>query len=62
MSDPKRLFPMDDELGGLLDEPITPAILVGSAVVVVAVALVTSARVAAPVPVTTVVDPMDAPA
>ena len=46
----------------LLDEPITPAILVGSAVVVVAVALVTSARVPAPVRVTTVVDPMDAPA
>ena len=48
----------------LLDEPITPAILAGSAVVVVAVALVTSARVpvAASAPERSVVDPMDAPA
>ena len=34
----------------LLDETITPAIIAGSAIVVVAVALVTSARVAAPAP------------
>jgi drug/metabolite transporter (DMT)-like permease len=45
-----------------LDEPITPAILVGSAIVVVAVALVTSARVAPPTPSAAAVDPMDAPA
>ena len=36
----------------LLDEAITPAIVAGSAIVVVAVALVTSARVTAPAPVT----------
>lgn len=48
----------------LLAEPITPAILVGSAIVVVAVALVTTARMPArpPTPARTVVDPMDAPA
>ena len=47
-----------------LDEPITSAILVGSAIVVAAVALVTSARVPAPAPAaaTSMVDPMDAPA
>ena len=45
-----------------LGEPITPAILAGSAIIVVAVALVTTARVApAPAP-RPVVDPMDAPA
>ncbi|MCC6763226.1 MAG: EamA family transporter [Deltaproteobacteria bacterium] len=46
----------------LLDEPITPAILVGSAIVVVAVALVTTARVPARRPAGSVVDPVDAPA
>ncbi len=47
-----------------LDEPITPAILVGSAIIVVAVALVTSARVPVPTPTPAarVVDPLDAPA
>ena len=49
-----------------LDEPITSEILVGSAIVVVAVALVSSARVPAPAPATAaaprMVDPMDAPA
>ncbi|MEO6027633.1 MAG: EamA family transporter [Candidatus Binatia bacterium] len=45
----------------LLAEPITPAILVGSAIVVVAVALVTTARVQVPAP-RPVVDPTDAPA
>jgi drug/metabolite transporter (DMT)-like permease len=43
-----------------LGEPITPAILLGSVIVLVAVALVTTARMPAPAP--TVVDPMDAPA
>jgi drug/metabolite transporter (DMT)-like permease len=46
-----------------LSEPITPAILVGSTIVVVAVALVTTARMPARAPAPrTVVDPMDAPA
>jgi drug/metabolite transporter (DMT)-like permease len=46
-----------------LAEPITPAILVGSAIVVVAVALVTTARMPPPAPAArAVVDPMDAPA
>lgn len=48
----------------LLGEPITPSIIVGSVVVVVAVALVTSARMPARVPASAAatVDPMDAPA
>lgn len=45
-----------------LDEPITPAILAGSAIVVVAVALVTAARVPVPTRKRPVVDPLDAPA
>jgi drug/metabolite transporter (DMT)-like permease len=45
----------------LLGEPITPAILFGSGIVVVAVALVTSARVSTPAPARpSVVDPADA--
>ncbi len=45
-----------------LGEAITPAIILGSAIVLIAVALVTTARVPVPAAARPVVDPMDAPA
>lgn len=46
----------------ILDEPITPAIVAGSAIVLVGVALVTTARVPLPAATASAVDPADAPA